>query len=54
MMTGEDEPELAVECLRAGARTYLMKPVDATFFHLALRDALQMRSLLLANNRCAS
>lgn len=50
MLTGIDVPEVAVQCLDHGARTYLVKPIDAEFLRLALRDALAMRSLLLERN----
>lgn len=50
MMTGLDLPEIAIQCIDHGARTYLVKPVDAEFLRLALRDALAMRSLLVERN----
>lgn len=50
MMTGIDVPEVAMECLDHGARTYLVKPVDADFLRRALRDALAMRTLLSERN----
>lgn len=50
MLTGIDVPEIAVRCLDHGARTYLVKPIDAEFLRLALRDALAMRSLLSERN----
>ncbi len=50
MLTGLDVPELAVECLDKGARTYLVKPIEADFLRLALRDALVTRSLLVERN----
>lgn len=50
MMTGLDVPEIAIQCIDHGARTYLVKPVDAEFLRLALRDALAMRSLLVERN----
>lgn len=50
MLTGLDEPELAVRCIERGARTYLVKPVEAEFLRLALRDALGVRRLLVERN----
>lgn len=46
MTTGVDVPEVALRCLRAGARTYLVKPLDPSFTCEAVRDALVMRRLL--------
>lgn len=50
MLTGVDVPDVAVECIESGARTYLVKPVEVDFLELALRDALAMRSLLIQRN----
>lgn len=50
MLTGIDDPELALEALDHGARTYLVKPVEATFLRAALRDALAIRELLVERN----
>jgi DNA-binding NtrC family response regulator len=50
MLTGLDLPEVAVECIEQGARTYLVKPVEAEFLRLAIQDALAMRSLLVERN----
>lgn len=50
MLTGLDSPELAIECIQGGARTYLVKPVEAAFLELALRDALAMRRVLVELN----
>ncbi len=50
MLTGLDDPALAIECIDAGARTYLVKPVEADFLRLALRDALAVRRILLERN----
>ena len=50
MLTGLDDPDLAIECIDKGARTYLVKPVEAEFLRLALRDALAMRRLLVERN----
>jgi DNA-binding NtrC family response regulator len=54
MLTGLDLPELAIECMDAGARTYLVKPVDAGFLRLALRDAMAMHLLLVERNDLAT
>ena len=51
MLTGVDAPEVAVECIDAGARTYLVKPVELTFLRVAIRDALAMRALLVERNK---
>ena len=50
MLTGVDDPDIALECLEAGARTYLVKPVEAKFLRIALRDALSMRRILVERN----
>ena len=50
MLTGLDDPELAIECLEKGARTYLVKPIETEFLRLALRDALAVRQLLQERN----
>ena len=50
MLTGLDDPELAIQCLELGARTYLVKPIETDFLRLALRDALAVRRLLLERN----
>jgi DNA-binding NtrC family response regulator len=50
ILTGLDDPELALQCMEAGARTYLVKPVEADFLRLALRDALAMRAILIERN----
>jgi DNA-binding NtrC family response regulator len=50
MLTGLDAPELAVECIKAGARTYLVKPVSADFLRLALQDAVAVRRVLVERN----
>jgi DNA-binding NtrC family response regulator len=51
MLTGLDDPELAIQCMEKGARTYLVKPVEVEFLRLGLRDALAMRALLVDRNR---
>lgn len=53
MLTGLDLPEVAIECIDNGARTYLVKPVEVEFLRLALRDALAMRSVLVERNDLA-
>lgn len=50
MITGVDLPDVAVDCMDQGARTYLVKPVEPEFLRLALRDALAMRSVLVERN----
>ena len=50
MMTGLDDPKLAIECLESGARTYLVKPPDPDFLKLAIRDALAVRRILMERN----
>ena len=54
MLTGLDLPDLAVRCIDAGARTYLVKPIDADFLRLALRDAVALRRLLSERNDLSS
>jgi DNA-binding NtrC family response regulator len=51
MLTGLDDPALAVRCIDQGARTYLVKPVESEFLRLALRDALAVRRVLQERNR---
>ena len=51
MLTGLDDPALAIECMEKGARTYLVKPVEVDFLRLGLRDALAMRRLLVERNQ---
>ncbi len=53
MLTGLDLPEVAIQCIDHGARTYLVKPVEVDFLWLALRDALAMRKLLVERNDLA-
>ncbi len=53
MLTGLDDPELALRCLDHGARTYLVKPFDIDFLERAIRDALITRNLLVERNRLA-
>lgn len=48
MTTGLDRVEVALECLKGGARAYLVKPIDPLFLVEAVRDALAVRRLLLA------
>ena len=46
--TGVDRMEVALECLKAGARGYLIKPIDPLFLMEAVRDALILGRLLRA------
>ncbi len=54
MLTGLDISDIAVECIEQGARTYLVKPIEADFLRLALRDALAMRALLVERNELSA
>ncbi len=54
MLTGMDVPEIAIECINGGARTYLVKPVEVDFLRLALRDALAFRRILVERNDLVS
>jgi len=45
VMTGRNEVEIAVECMRAGAFDYLVKPVEPSRFISCIRRALEVRSL---------
>jgi len=45
MLTAIDEPRTAVECLKLGARDYLIKPVDLDELKLSLQGALRQREL---------
>ena len=53
MLTGLDNPDLALQCLSKGARTYFVKPIDSAFIRHALRDAVAMRQLLVERNEHA-
>lgn len=53
MLTGLDLPEIAIECIDQGARTYLVKPVESEFLRLALRDAVAVRRILVERNDLA-
>jgi DNA-binding NtrC family response regulator len=53
MLSGLDDPALAIECIEAGARTYLVKPVEMEFLRLGLRDAVAVRRLLVERNQSA-
>ena len=53
MLTGLNDPDLALRCLDHGARTYLVKPFDIDFLERAVRDALITRHLLVERNRLA-
>lgn len=50
MLTGVDEPDVALKCLDEGARTFLVKPVETPFLLRAIRDALALRILLVEHN----
>lgn len=50
MVTGHDEAELALQCMAAGARTYLVKPVAVDLLAAAVDDALALRHLLTSYN----
>jgi DNA-binding NtrC family response regulator len=54
MLSGLDDAELAIECIDGGARTYLVKPVEAEFLRVGLRDAVAMRRLMVERNRSAT
>lgn len=54
MLTGLDNPDLAIQCLRAGARNYLVKPINPDFLEVAIRDALAVRGVLLERNQWRS
>jgi DNA-binding NtrC family response regulator len=45
VMTGNNELEIAVECMKAGAFDYLVKPVEPARFASGVRRALEVRSL---------
>lgn len=51
MITGHDELELALRCMDAGARTYLVKPLEMQVLQSVVRDALAVRELLASYNR---
>lgn len=53
MLTGIDRPDVAIQCLDQGARTYLVKPVDPDFLRRALRDAVALRRVLVERNDLA-
>lgn len=50
MLTGLDAPDVALECMGRGARTFLVKPVEAPFLLRAVRDAVALRRLLVEHN----
>jgi DNA-binding response OmpR family regulator len=47
MVTGRDDAETALATLRAGARTYLVKPVPHELLRITVDDALCVRELLV-------
>ena len=54
MLTGVDSPDMAIQCIDQGARTYLVKPVDIEFLRLAVRDALAVGKVLSERNQGAT
>ena len=54
ILSGKNEPELAMECVDRGARTFLVKPFDTAFLGRSVRDALMIRQLLVERNRLAA
>jgi len=48
MVTGNDDIQMAIQCIEGGARTYLVKPIDFEVLRIAIRDALAMRTLLVS------
>lgn len=51
MLTGVLDAKVARQALNAGARNYLVKPIDVDFLELAIRDALAVRAVLQERNR---
>ncbi len=45
VMTGHNEVEVAVDCMKAGAFDYLVKPVESSRFVSSIRRALEVRAL---------
>jgi DNA-binding NtrC family response regulator len=45
MLTAVARPDAAIECLRLGARDYLIKPVDLEELRISLETALRLRQL---------
>jgi DNA-binding NtrC family response regulator len=45
VLTAIDEVNVAVECMRSGARDYLVKPIEESRFVGAIRSALELLSL---------
>ena len=45
VMTGRNDVEIAVECMRGGAFDYLVKPVEPARFVSCIRRAMEIRSL---------
>lgn len=45
MLTGDDSPQHAIQCLKTGAADYLIKPVDMEELVLSLQYALRKREL---------
>lgn len=47
IMTGNNEIETAVECMKAGAFDYLVKPVEKSRFVSSIKNALQMNDMYM-------
>ena len=54
MLSGLDDPSLALACIAKGARTYLVKPVEVEFLRMGLQDAVALRQLLVERNEAAT
>jgi len=54
VVTGLNEVETAVQCMKAGALDYLVKPVDDNRLLATVRRALELRDLRLENERLRS
>lgn len=50
VLTGFNDSELAMQCIDAGARTFLVKPPDPEFVRRAVKDAVAVRGLLVGFN----
>lgn len=54
MVTGNDDRDMAIKTMEAGARTYLVKPVPLDLLRVMVDDALCVRELMLKNNGSAT
>ena len=54
VLSGADSRDLAVRCIEAGARTYLLKPTELEFLRLAVRDAIALRRVLVERNEACA